>query len=318
MMIDAYQNKKATILSSPRSNGTAAQAGNSKTTPLDIISKESSLVYTILEAVDAALEAERRNLATLLESTVAESLNLLLSQMKAYEQTLSQDPKVRKALSVLSSLARQALQQAYNLETNLNPTILETFGLEAALEALVNQEVRTHGLPIALALERMQNRLPPQVELALFRVTQDTLYCAIRQAHASQITIRLECQNGQLIFSLADNGILVTGQHILPATRQRIEQLGGTIETQGGSHRGFELTINFAIERPAHLSPREMEVLQLLVEGLSNKEIAHLLSISPRTVNFHLGNIYSKLGVGSRTEAALFASRRGWVRPRTN
>jgi NarL family two-component system response regulator LiaR len=57
-----------------------------------------------------------------------------------------------------------------------------------------------------------------------------------------------------------------------------------------------------------------MEVIQLLAEGLSNKEIARLLFISPRTVNFHLDNIYSKLGVNSRTEAAIYALRYGWVR----
>jgi DNA-binding NarL/FixJ family response regulator len=57
-----------------------------------------------------------------------------------------------------------------------------------------------------------------------------------------------------------------------------------------------------------------MEVIQLLTEGLSNKELAQALFISPRTVNFHLDNIYSKLGVSSRTEAAIYALRQGWVR----
>ena len=57
--------------------------------------------------------------------------------------------------------------------------------------------------------------------------------------------------------------------------------------------------------------------LQLLAEGMSNKEIARVLSLSPRTVNFHLDNIYAKLGVNSRTEAAIYALRRGWTkRPR--
>jgi len=67
------------------------------------------------------------------------------------------------------------------------------------------------------------------------------------------------------------------------------------------------------------LTPRELEVLQFIALGYSNKEIARRLSISARTVNFHLDNLYSKLGVRSRTEAAIYALRRGWVqRPSTD
>ena len=63
-----------------------------------------------------------------------------------------------------------------------------------------------------------------------------------------------------------------------------------------------------------HRLSREMDVVQLLAEGLSNKQIAQRLSISPRTVNFHLDNVYSKLHVTSRTEAAVYALRHGWDR----
>jgi DNA-binding NarL/FixJ family response regulator len=90
--------------------------------------------------------------------------------------------------------------------------------------------------------------------------------------------------------------------------------LGGTVETGISMLGGLELTVIFALEAPVELTPREMEVIQLLAEGLSNKEIGRFLSISPRTVNFHLDNIYSKLSVNSRTEAAIHALRQGWVR----
>lgn len=63
------------------------------------------------------------------------------------------------------------------------------------------------------------------------------------------------------------------------------------------------------------LSPREHEVLTLLVAGLSNKGIADRLSISEATVKTHLTNILQKLGVEDRTQAALAAVSRGIVRP---
>lgn len=66
-------------------------------------------------------------------------------------------------------------------------------------------------------------------------------------------------------------------------------------------------------EERAPLSDREMEVLREAARGLPNKDIARRLSLSVRTVHTHLGNIFSKLGVGSRTEAVLLALRNGWI-----
>lgn len=62
------------------------------------------------------------------------------------------------------------------------------------------------------------------------------------------------------------------------------------------------------------LTPRELTTLRLMADGQSNKEIAQSLSISERTVKTHLGHLFEKLGVTSRTEAVRVATRRGLVR----
>jgi DNA-binding NarL/FixJ family response regulator len=56
-----------------------------------------------------------------------------------------------------------------------------------------------------------------------------------------------------------------------------------------------------------------MEVLREAARGLPNKDIARRLNLSVRTIHTHLGNIFTKLAVGSRTEAVLLALRRGWI-----
>jgi len=66
-------------------------------------------------------------------------------------------------------------------------------------------------------------------------------------------------------------------------------------------------------DSPETLTERETEVLRLLARGCSNKEIAHTLSIGEKTVKTHVSNILSKLGVPSRTQAALYAVRIGLV-----
>jgi two-component system, NarL family, nitrate/nitrite response regulator NarL len=61
------------------------------------------------------------------------------------------------------------------------------------------------------------------------------------------------------------------------------------------------------------LTPRENEVLQLLAQGLSNKSIAHRLSVSEHTAKFHINAIFSKLNAQTRTEAVVRAAQLGWV-----
>ena len=63
------------------------------------------------------------------------------------------------------------------------------------------------------------------------------------------------------------------------------------------------------------LTARELEVLQLLAEGQTNRQIADRLVVTERTVKFHVSSILAKLGAGNRTEAVALANQRGLVKP---
>jgi HD-GYP domain-containing protein (c-di-GMP phosphodiesterase class II) len=67
--------------------------------------------------------------------------------------------------------------------------------------------------------------------------------------------------------------------------------------------------------QPAGLTPREVEVLELLARGTSNREVGRLLRISPKTVGSHVEHIYTKTGVSTRAGATLFATRHGLLDP---
>jgi DNA-binding NarL/FixJ family response regulator len=64
-------------------------------------------------------------------------------------------------------------------------------------------------------------------------------------------------------------------------------------------------------DRPAGLTAREVEVLQLLARGQANKQIAARLAVTPKTVSNHVEHIYSKIGVSSRAAATLYATQHG-------
>ena len=89
-----------------------------------------------------------------------------------------------------------------------------------------------------------------------------------------------------------------------------LDQALATQTLKGGSITGGPSTAHSAkvpTLYPAGLTAREVEVLHLVAQGLSNEQVAEQLVISPRTVNTHLTSIYGKIGVGSRSAATRYA-----------
>jgi DNA-binding NarL/FixJ family response regulator len=68
------------------------------------------------------------------------------------------------------------------------------------------------------------------------------------------------------------------------------------------------------VARPAGLTEREVDVLRLIARGRSNKEVAHQLGISAKTVGTHVEHIYAKAGVATRAGATLFAMEHDLIR----
>ena len=64
----------------------------------------------------------------------------------------------------------------------------------------------------------------------------------------------------------------------------------------------------------APLSPREVEILDNIAQGMTNKQVAYALSISEQTVKKHMSSILRKLSVNDRTQAVVYAMRQGWIR----
>ena len=94
-----------------------------------------------------------------------------------------------------------------------------------------------------------------------------------------------------------------------------LDRLLGAIRTvhEGGQYIPPEIAVRVGERLPAHLSPRELDVLQMLGRGLSNKEIGAQLGVVEGTVKIHITNIFGKLGVSDRTQALLTAIKRGIV-----
>ena len=156
------------------------------------------LLYAAQGDTVSALEIERRRIADMLEESISGQISLILSQINAYEASIARDPQTQMALSVLSTLIRDLSQQVHDIETNLRPAVLQTLGLEPALEEFINQQKRAYGIKIQISLQRLRERLPDTVELMLFRATQDVVERAVKRANASLVIIKLHKEDNSL------------------------------------------------------------------------------------------------------------------------
>lgn len=306
---------QAALTPTPEPAATITPPPPARSSAADAAEISRLLRATAVADTSSALEAERKRLSQQLQQRIIAPAQLLLDQAQTYTHSLAHNPNAQMAVSVLSTLTRQLLQEARDLQSQLHPTILENWGLAAALEALAEQTTRRRGVQIQVQAARQIELLPPPLALAIFRFAQSAVDNAIQTAKATQINISLTVTDDACTFRLVDNGVVPDARAPIAPAQLRLMQLGGNGRLDLSPSGAMAVEISFELGPKVDLTPRELEVLQWAAAGLSNKEIAQKLAITPRTVNFHLDNVYTKLGVRSRTEAAVYALRQGWVTP---
>ncbi len=137
---------------------------------------------------------------------------------------------------------------------------------------------------------------------------------------ATAVLILSAYDNDEFVFTLLEAGAAgyllkdASGQDIVNAIRAilRGESVLHSVIAKKVMNRFFPVP-NGNKESIKTLGERELEVLRLASDALSNQEIADKLGLSLHTVEAHMRHIFSKLQVGSRTEAVLFALRQGWI-----
>jgi ATP/maltotriose-dependent transcriptional regulator MalT len=133
---------------------------------------------------------------------------------------------------------------------------------------------------------------------------------ACRQWHALRARHDLARARLRLAAALAAAGDGEAATRERALARAALDELGVPVESHLDHHAG-----DLPVPRPGGLTDREVDVLRLVASGSSNRAIADALTISERTVERHLSNIFGKLAVSSRTEAARVAFAHGLATP---
>jgi len=153
------------------------------------------------------------------------------------------------------------------------------------------------------ATRRIKAEVPEVAVLVLTAHGDDEYVFALLQAGANGYLLKT-AEMDELVKAIRT---VAAGQAALDPT------VVGKVVAQFTSGRSLPDVLADIKDEYEGLTEREMEILRLVGKGLTNKDIGQQLYISDRTVQAHLSNIFSKLGVGSRTEAVMYAVRRGWI-----
>lgn len=199
-----------------------------------------------------AQENERRALARELHDQVGQSLTAVKLNLQTL-QRVAEDAGMANELSSSVEIADRALQRIRNLSLNLRPTVLDDFGLEAALEWYLGRQAIWFDLDISLTCDLPEERLSPEIETTSFRITQSALTNAARHADADHVQVNVEVEGGKtLVLSVEDDGVGFDVQAALQRASQggslgllsmqdRAEQLGGRLIIRSKPGEGTEV-----------------------------------------------------------------------------
>jgi two-component system sensor histidine kinase UhpB len=182
--------------------------GDTLNAMLDVLQEHREQLQKMSEQVLAAQEDERKRIARELHDETAQALTTLLIRLKILEKARS-DTEVRGQIDELRELTAQTLEAVRKLAVELRPATLDDLGLLAALEAYTESyRSRMPGRVTFSAdgFEDRDGRLPPQIELVLYRVVQEALTNVAKHANAQDIRVELRRTRNEVVAAVADDG----------------------------------------------------------------------------------------------------------------
>lgn len=237
--------------------GDLAEAFNAMTAELartdEIRREREHLRRQLLEKVIAAQEDERRRIARELHDSTSQNLTSLMVGLKNIE-TICQEPRLRSTVDELRSVASETLDEVHEISARLRPRVLDDLGLPDAIERLAHDWQTRHKIPVDVVIHIGQERLPGEIETAIYRIIQESLTNVARYAGARTASVLVERQGSDVIAIVEDDGQgfdleqNIGDRHLgLVGMRERAELLGGalTIESQPG--RGTEIHVRLPL-----------------------------------------------------------------------
>lgn len=202
-----------------------------------------------------AQEAERRRVARELHDSVIQILSSVKFRLQAVEERLIDKDQAawRDTLKAKAHLEK-AIQEVRRISRNLRPSELDDLGLAAAVRSLCSEFSERTGIKVDLAIVRLPQSIPDDIELNLYRIIQEALGNIEKHSGAARVALRLAREGSVLRVSIGDNGrgfdpAMPSGKKSKPSgmglvdMRERAGLLGGNCRIHSAPGSGTEILI---------------------------------------------------------------------------
>ncbi len=221
---------------------------------LEIEGKEAVL-EEILQKILTTQEEERKRIARQLHDETTQSILGLIMRLEATIAAGNDDEgKTRRMLTNVRDLAVETIDNIHNIIFDLRPSVLDDLGLISALRWYTENRLETLNIKVRVEITGEEIQLPPQIEIALFRVVQEAITNIARHASANNVILSVDYQESAISIEVEDDGQGFDTEAIsfkagqveglgLLGMNERITLLGGKLGIESQPNSGTRLII---------------------------------------------------------------------------
>lgn len=207
----------------------------------------------------AAQETERRRIAHELHDEIGQALTSIKINLQMLQRVPDEIPAARLDDSI--EMVTRLLQQVRDLSLNLRPSVLDDWGLVAAIRWYLERRAANLTLKAEIVVENPDERFPPEIETVCFRVVQEAVTNAVRHAHAGHLTVELQPRGGFLALTIRDDGrgfIVADAQRRasrgeslgILGMEERVHLVGGTLLIKSAPGHGTAVSAHIPLPSP--------------------------------------------------------------------
>jgi len=218
----------------------------------------------LLEKTISAQEDERKRIARELHDQTSQDLAALMLSLDTCALSLTaKGPGTEQHLLTAKALVGTILTNIHHLINDLRPSLLDDLGLASAILWYGEQRLKPMDIALDFQCNRMEARLPPPVEIALFRITQEALTNIVRHANATSVKVTLDVDDRTVFLAVEDNGVGFQITTVVPeqsdgrglglrGMQERVTTLGGELHIRSTPGQGTTIKVKVPLHKEGY------------------------------------------------------------------